>query len=57
MQRSVGNEPWSDFPVDTTVSNGGYATYIQTSMLGDNHIRMLDKATGKTSNVVTVKIG
>lgn len=57
VQRSLGNGPWTDFPVDTSVSNGTYATYIQTSMVGINHIRMIDKATGKTSNVVTVKIG
>jgi len=57
VQRSLGDGPWADFPVNTTVSNGAFATYIQTSMLGINHIRVIDKATGRTSNAVTVKIG
>jgi hypothetical protein len=58
VQRSLGSGPWADFPVSpTTVSNGTYATYIQTSMLGQNHIRMVDTTTGKMSNVVTVTIG
>jgi hypothetical protein len=58
VQRSLGDGPWEDFPVNpTTVSEGTYATYIQTSMVGKNHIRMVDTATGKMSNVVTVTIG
>jgi len=58
VQRSLGDGPWADFPVSpTTVSGGAYATYIQTSMLGENHVRMVDVATGTMSNVVTVKIG
>lgn len=57
VQRSLGAGPWADFPVDTSVSTDTYATYIQTSMLGVNRFRMLDKTTGKTSNVATVKIG
>lgn len=57
VQRSLGSGPWADFPIDTSVSDGGYATYIQTSMLGVNHFRMLDKTTGAMSNVATVTIG
>ncbi len=58
MQRSLGDGPWADFPATpTTVSNGTFATYIQTSMVGDNHLRMVDVVTGQTSNVVTVTIG
>jgi hypothetical protein len=58
VQRSLGDGPWEDFPVNpTTVSDSTYATYIQTSMVGENHIRMVDTATGKMSNVVTVTIG
>jgi hypothetical protein len=58
VQRSLGNGPWADFPVSpTTVSGGTYATYIQSSMVGQNHLRMIDQATGRTSNVVTVTIG
>lgn len=58
VQRSLGDGPWADFPVTpTSVSNGTYATYIQTSMTGENHIRMVDTVTGVMSNVVTVTIG
>lgn len=58
VQRSLGDGPWADFPATpTTVTNGTYATYIQTSMLGDNHIRMVDTTTGEMSNIVTVTIG
>jgi hypothetical protein len=57
VQRSLGNGPWSDFPTTTHVSGGSFATYIQTGMVGVNHFRMLDQATGKTSNVATVTIG
>jgi hypothetical protein len=57
VQRAVGTGAWSDFPTTTAVTDGAYATYIQTSMVGVNHIRMLDKATGTMSNVVTVRVG
>jgi hypothetical protein len=57
VQRSLGNGPWSDFPTTTHVSGGRFATYIETGMVGVNHFRMLDKSTGKTSNVATVTIG
>jgi hypothetical protein len=57
VQRSVGDGAWSDFPTTTHVSGGRFATYIETGMVGVNHFRMLDKATGKMSNVATVTIG
>jgi hypothetical protein len=57
VQRALGTGAWSDFPITTSVSDGAYDTYIQTSMVGVNHIRMLDKATGTMSNVVTVQVG
>lgn len=57
VQRSVGTGAWSDFPTTTTVSNGAFATYVQTAMVGVNHFRMKDEASGKTSNPVTVTIG
>jgi hypothetical protein len=56
IQRSIGTGPWADFPVTTHVTGGSFATYIETSYTGVNHIRVLDKATGKTSNVVTVVV-
>ena len=58
VQRALKNGPWQDFPVSpTTVSGGSYATYVQTSMVGINHFRMVDVVTGKASNIVTVRIG
>lgn len=57
VQQSVGSGPWSDFPVTATVSGGRFATYIQTARVGTNHFRMMDKATGRTSNTATVTIG
>lgn len=57
IQRSIGSGAWADFPVTTNVSGGAFATYIITSYTGVNHIRVVDKATGKMSNVVTVTVG
>lgn len=57
VQRSIGDGAFSDFPTSTSVSNGAFGTYIQTSMVGVNHIRMIDPTTGATSNVVTVRVG
>lgn len=57
VQRSVGDGAWSDFPTDTTVHGDTYATYVQTAMAGVNHFRMVDEASGATSNAVSVTIG
>ena len=57
VQRRVGNGAWSDFPTSTHVSGGRFATYIQTGMAGVNRFRVVDKATGKASNVASVTIG
>ncbi len=57
VQRSLGHGSFSDFPTTTTVHTGSFATYVQTSMTGVNHFRMLDSSTGKTSNAVTVTVG
>jgi hypothetical protein len=57
VQRSLGQGPWADFPTGASVSGGTFATFIETGMVGINHFRMLDKATGKTSNTVAVRIG
>jgi len=48
---------WDDFPVTTPVSNETFSTYIQTSQPGLNKFRMIDTKSGKTSNVVRVRIG
>jgi len=57
VQRSIEGGAWSDFPVTATVTSGRFATYVQTAMVGTNHFRMQDLATGTTSNTVTVTIG
>ena len=56
VQRQESPGVWSDFPVTTSVSGGSYATYILTSQTGTNKLRMLDKRTGETSNVVKVNV-
>jgi hypothetical protein len=48
---------WRDFPVDTHVSGGLFATYIITSRTGMTKLRMLDKANGAKSNTASVNIG
>jgi len=56
VQRFEGGS-WRDFPVTASVSNGTFATYIQTSQSGPNRFRMIDSDTGVTSNEVVVEIG
>jgi hypothetical protein len=48
---------WTDFPVTTTVSGGRFSTYVQTGNAGKNRFRVLDPASGKASNPVTVTVG
>lgn len=48
---------WADFPVTASVSGGRFSTYITTSRTGATRFRVLDKATGKASNVVRVTVG
>lgn len=57
VQREESPGVWGDFPVTTTVTGGTYATYIQTSRVGANQLRMSDPDTGAVSNVVSVKVG
>jgi len=54
VQRNEGS--WVDFPVTATVSGGQFTTAIETGQVGANQFRMLDTATGKSSNVVIVQI-
>ncbi|MGH3444235.1 MAG: hypothetical protein ACRDPB_02555 [Nocardioidaceae bacterium] len=49
--------PWADFPVTARVSGGVFTTYVITSHTGPTKFRMLDKATGKSSGPVAVRIG
>lgn len=48
---------WSDFPVDTTVSGGRFSTYVQSGYPGRNRFRMVDPATGRASDAVSVVVG
>ena len=48
---------WSNFPVTTTVSGGQFATYITTSHVGPQQFRVTDKASGRKSNAVRVRVG
>ena len=57
VQRQQAGGVWTDFPVTTTVTGGTFETYIVTSQTGTAQLRMIDKATGRTSNLVTVTVG
>jgi hypothetical protein len=48
---------WIDFPVTVTVSGGTFSTYVITSYTGLTKFRVVDQATGRQSNPVTVQIG
>lgn len=55
VQRFEGK--WDDFGVTISVSNGTFATYIQTGRSGVNRFRVVDTDTGVPSNEVRVTIG
>lgn len=55
VQRLDGRN-WTDFPITVSVTDGTFATYIQTGVSGLNKFRMLDKSTGEASNVVNVRV-
>lgn len=57
VQRRLPGESWTDFPTDASVSGGSFTTYIETGQTGANEFRMIDTASGRTSNTVTVRIG
>ena len=48
---------WTDFPVSAQVSGGTFQTWIITSQTGTAQFRVVDEATGASSNTVTVTIG
>ena len=56
VQRFEGGS-WSDFPVTVSVSNGTFATYVQTSQAGVNRFRVADSDSGRTSNAVKITVG
>ncbi len=54
VQRLQGS--WTDFPTSTSVSGGTFSTYVMTGQSGPNKFRVVDPATGKKSNPVTVRV-
>jgi hypothetical protein len=56
VQRREG-DAWDDFPVTVSVSNGTFATYVQTGQTGQNRFRVVDTDTGTASNPVTITVG
>lgn len=57
VQRYHAGGGWQDFPVTASVTSANFTTYIRTSHTGANRLRVTDPSTGKTSNVVTVRVG
>lgn len=57
LQVQQFNGGWGAFPVNARVSGGTFSTYVITSATGRTRFRMLDPATSKVSNPVTIRIG
>lgn len=55
VQRFEGG--WSNFPVTATVRGGTFETYVLTSRTGKQRFRVVDMATGRASNPVSVTVG
>jgi hypothetical protein len=55
VQRLEGGA-WADFPVTTSVSGGGFHTWVTTGRSGMQQFRVLDPATGRHSNAVRVHV-
>ncbi|QWZ07961.1 hypothetical protein KRR39_21780 [Nocardioides panacis] len=55
VQRFEGS--WVDFPVTASVRGGSFATFVYTGRSGPNRFRVVDKASGRTSNPVRVVVG
>lgn len=47
---------WTDFPTSASVSGGTFSTYVMTGRSGPNKFRVVDGASGKASNPVTVTV-
>ena len=56
VQRLEGGT-WEDFPVTVSVSNGTFATYVQSGDPGPNQFRVKDSDSPRTSNPVKVQVG
>lgn len=55
VQRFEGGS-WTDFPTSASVSGGTFSSYVMTGQTGPNKFRVVDAATGKKSNPVTVTV-
>jgi len=55
VQRFEGR--WVDFPVGASVTGGTFHTWVTTGREGRNRFRVVDKASGRTSNPVRVTVG
>jgi len=55
VQRFEGGG-WTDFPTSASVSGGTFSSYVMTGQTGPNKFRVVDAATGKKSNPVTVTV-
>jgi hypothetical protein len=55
VQRFEGGS-WGDFPVQTTVGSGRFSTYITTGHTGVNRLRVIDPASGRSSDSVRVTV-
>ncbi len=56
VQRWEGGQ-WVDFNATLSVSNETFNTYVQSAQTGVNKFRVIDSATGDSSNAVTVTVG
>lgn len=54
VQRREGG--WVDFPTTATVQGGRFGTYVESGRTGRNYFRVVDEATGRASEPVTVII-
>jgi hypothetical protein len=57
VQRFEAGSGWADFPVTTSVVGGQFTTYVTTSRVGVNRLRVVDSAGKQVSNAVRVTIG
>jgi len=57
VQRFEPGAGWTGFQVTVNVAAGHFTTWVTTSRVGVNRLRVVDPATGKASNPVRVTIG
>lgn len=58
VQARDGSSPWIDFPVTPTVrGKGAFATEVYTTRTGTRSFRVIDKASGKSTPVLKMRIG